>query len=128
MPVEGDGISYSGIVWFVVVLTVVTVGCQILMWGLFAFMQNRAESTDAVRSPVQPALVQPGIQNGQIIGSPERPQPLMLVDEPTVLHDFRERELQSLTTYGWVDRNAGTVRIPIDRAKQLLLERGLPTR
>ena len=33
-----------------------------------------------------------------------------------------------LTTYGWVDKNAGTVRIPIDRAKELLLERGLPVR
>lgn len=128
MPVEGDGVSYSGIIWFVVVLTVVTVGCQLLMWGLFAFMQNQVESTDVVRSPVQPALVEPGIQDGRIVGSPERPQPSMLVDEPSVLLQFRQHEQELLTTYGWVDKNTGTVRIPIERAKQLLLERGLPTR
>jgi hypothetical protein len=35
---------------------------------------------------------------------------------------------QRLTTYGWVDRNAGKVHIPIERAIQLTAERGLPTR
>jgi hypothetical protein len=30
-----------------------------------------------------------------------------------------------LTTYGYTDKNAGTYRIPIDRAKDLLLERNL---
>jgi hypothetical protein len=33
-----------------------------------------------------------------------------------------------LNEYGWVDRNAGTVHIPIDQAKELLLQRGLPSR
>ncbi|MEP7071670.1 MAG: hypothetical protein ABI839_04735 [Verrucomicrobiota bacterium] len=35
----------------------------------------------------------------------------------------REKELHS---YGWVDRKAGVARIPIERAMELLLERGLP--
>jgi hypothetical protein len=33
-----------------------------------------------------------------------------------------------LVGYGWVDREAGIVRLPIERAMELLLERGLPTR
>ena len=33
-----------------------------------------------------------------------------------------------LTTYGWVDRQAGVVRIPIDVAMQQVLEEGLPVR
>jgi len=33
-----------------------------------------------------------------------------------------------LSTYGWTDKNAGVVRIPIDRAMELQLERGFPTR
>jgi hypothetical protein len=41
------------------------------------------------------------------------------------LHAWEDRVL---TTYAWVDRNAGTVRIPVDRAKDLALERGLPAR
>jgi len=41
---------------------------------------------------------------------------------------MRAREDEILTTYGWVDRNAGIVRIPIDAAMKLTLERGLPAR
>jgi hypothetical protein len=33
---------------------------------------------------------------------------------------------QELETYSWEDRKAGTVRIPIERAMDLLLQRGLP--
>jgi hypothetical protein len=33
-----------------------------------------------------------------------------------------------LDNYGWVDKNAGIVRIPIDEAIRLTLQRGLPTR
>jgi hypothetical protein len=33
-----------------------------------------------------------------------------------------------LSSYGWLDRNAGVVRIPIDRAMKMTVERGLPVR
>ena len=41
---------------------------------------------------------------------------------------MRAAEQQVLTTYGWVDRNAGVVRIPIDEAMKLAIQRGLPAR
>lgn len=41
---------------------------------------------------------------------------------------LRLREERILSTYGWTDETAGTVRIPIDRAVELLLKRGLPVR
>ena len=37
-------------------------------------------------------------------------------------------EDELLTVYGWVDKNAGIVRIPIDEAMKLTLQRGLPAR
>jgi hypothetical protein len=43
-----------------------------------------------------------------------------------VLHNLRESEKARLTSYGWVDRKAGTVRIPIERAMDLVAERGVP--
>jgi len=36
---------------------------------------------------------------------------------------LREQELQMLDSYGWVDRDNGVARIPIDRAMRLMLER-----
>ncbi len=36
------------------------------------------------------------------------------------------RDLQQLTSYGWVNKSAGIVHIPIARAMELLVQRGLP--
>lgn len=44
------------------------------------------------------------------------------------LGELREAEEQFLTTYGWVNEDAGVVHIPIERAMDLVAERGLPTR
>jgi hypothetical protein len=41
---------------------------------------------------------------------------------------LREQEDAILTTYGWVDRQAGIARIPIDVAMTQVLEEGLPVR
>jgi hypothetical protein len=54
--------------------------------------------------------------------------PALLVDEPVNLKAFRETETQALHSYGWVNESAQTVRLTIDRAKELVLERGLPAR
>jgi hypothetical protein len=115
-PVEGDGISYSGIVWFVVVLTVTTVGCQLLMVGLFAYLDHRSANEAVPR----PALAAPA---GQL-----PPAPTLLLDEPGNLQTFRKGEQGALTTYDWVDKETGVVRLPIDRAKELILERGFAVR
>jgi hypothetical protein len=42
--------------------------------------------------------------------------------------DFRQQENAELNGYGWIDRNAGTVHIPISEAMRLTVERGLPSR
>jgi hypothetical protein len=128
-PVEGDGVSYSGIVWFIVILTATTIACQLIVWAGFEFMEWRVARSDPARPPLAAERAQPAIEGGRIITStPESPQPALLVNEPTALSAYRAAEAASLSGYAWIDRNAGTVRIPIDRAKTLLLERGLPAR
>jgi hypothetical protein len=54
------------------------------------------------------------------------PQPRLLTKPGASLAELRAAEDADLNSYGWVDRSAGMARIPIDRAMQLLLERGLP--
>lgn len=43
-------------------------------------------------------------------------------------YEFQLQEQHLARTYGWVDRGAGTVRIPIDEAMRLALSRGLASR
>ena len=42
------------------------------------------------------------------------------------LEQVRHRESDLLHSYGWVDRDAGIARIPIDRAMAILAGRGWP--
>ena len=56
----------------------------------------------------------------------EFPEPRLEVKPGATLAEFRAAEDSDLNSYGWIDRNAGIVRIPIDRAMQLIGERGLP--
>lgn len=131
-PVEGDGVSYSGIVWFVIILAVTTLVCQGLMYVLLSTFKYQTAVVPV--SPVAAATTERMATEGRVyptvtsIGSTAGPRPNLLVNEPANLAAFRAQEHEALTTYGWMDKNAGVVRIPIERAKDLLLERGLPVR
>jgi hypothetical protein len=56
------------------------------------------------------------------------PFPQLQVSPGADMIQFRAAEDAKLNGYGWVDRQTGIVRIPVDRAMDLLAERGLPTR
>lgn len=45
---------------------------------------------------------------------------------PEPLKRLRAWEDEQLSTYGWVDRNDGIVRIPIERAMEIVVNEGLP--
>ena len=52
-------------------------------------------------------------------------EPRVEVDPPRVKIELDKIEAHVLTSYDWVDEEAGVVRIPIDRAIKLLAKRGL---
>jgi len=133
-PVESDGVSYSGIVWFVVILTVVTLTCQILIWVLLRAMQHQAPDASTAAAALAQPVGDRQAHEGRVypdmvsIGNGSSPAPKLLVKEPANLAEFRAHENEILTTYGVADPETGAYRIPIDRAKEMLLKRGLPVR
>lgn len=56
------------------------------------------------------------------------PPPLLQEHSGLELQNYLKQEHQALDSYGWVDRKSGVVRIPISRAMDLLLQKGLPVR
>jgi hypothetical protein len=69
----------------------------------------------------------------------EPPSPLVVVPEPTpgprleiqpgrALQVMREQEEAHLKAYGWIDQEKGIVHIPIERAMEILIKKGLPAR
>jgi len=133
-PVEGDGISYSGLIWFMVVIAITTIGCQLLMWVLLLAFQHQAAASQVPTAPLATAVTERQAPVGRVypdmhsVGLTNGPQPRLLVNEPANLAELRTHEHEILTTYGWMDQSAGVVRLPIERAKELILERGLPVR
>jgi hypothetical protein len=58
----------------------------------------------------------------------EPPEPRLQASPALDLRELQAREHERLSTYGWVDRQAGVVHLPIERAMELVAEEGLPVR
>jgi hypothetical protein len=54
--------------------------------------------------------------------------PRLQVSPKWDLQEFRAQEDKELLTYGWINRTAGIVRVPIQRAMDLVLAQGLKSR
>ena len=93
-PVEEDGVSYRGIVWFVVILVATTVFCQLLVWGMFALSRSRVSQAEAPRAP----LATPAPGHLELPRLP--PGPNLLTNEPMNLRTFVTYEDNMLSTYG----------------------------
>ncbi len=102
---------------FVVGFISIAIILHLLLWWLFGVLV-RAQPEVRV-SPLarqMPLPPEPQLQ-GSII------HPALPADD---LLAMRQRERSILETYGWVDRAKGIVRIPIDQAMRLTIQRGLP--
>jgi hypothetical protein len=98
-----------------VALAVVAGLVCVLVYGIFYFLADHPA-----------ALPRP---NPMAAGAPQIPPEPRIEEHPAIqLQDLRAHEDSILSTYGWSDKSAGIVRIPVDRAMELTLQRGFPTR
>jgi hypothetical protein len=102
---------------FAVALMLVAAAALVLLLGLFRYLLSREGGPPVGRSQV--AASEP---------SKAFPQPQLQETEVLDLKAIRAAEDQVLNGYAWMDPEKGVVRIPISRAMDLLVERGLPSR
>jgi len=112
---EERDFSIRLVVAFALALAVFGVASHYLIQALFSKYRAREGRRDAPAPPLRASRVEP-------------PPPRLQADPVLDLGALRAREERELSTYGWVDRERGTVRVPIDRAMKRLVERGLPAR
>jgi hypothetical protein len=110
---EKSEAELAPIVKFTVVLVVVSLVVLAAMRLLFDRLTQRDEARDTPRHPLAAERELP-------------PAPRLQVTPALDLEAFRAARARELETYGWIDRDAGTVRVPIERAIDLVLEKGLP--
>jgi hypothetical protein len=132
---ERRDIGVAGVLYFLLALLVAGGIVHFIVQGVFHYLDNRYETSQPPVSPLvknAPSDTRriPPQYNGdyQKYLQDQFPAPQLEINERTELNDIRLREENILSTYGWADQNAGTVHIPIDRAMDLLAQRGLPVR
>lgn len=96
-----------------VLATVVALALVPILKGMVA----RQAKSDVAPPPI------PGFEPGR-----QAPQPRLQGEPFGDWAALKARQESLLGSYGWVDEPAGVARIPIDRAMQLLVARGLPAR
>jgi hypothetical protein len=81
---------------------------------------------DYLKSHQKYEPAQSAISRGRVLPPPGMPQ---LQAHPDVdLQVYLKNQREILDSYGWVDRKKDVVRIPIQRAMNILLQQGLPVR
>jgi hypothetical protein len=69
-----------------------------------------------------------GVRGAPMAVTPPSPPGPRLQASPTQdMQDMLQAENAQLHSYGWVDRSAGMVRMPIDRAMEFVVRQGLPS-
>ena len=117
-PDDGPGYETRDVAFRPIVLTAIfLVVLSLATVWLMAVLERRLVARDTARSAPPSALA-------ESYGRSEPPAPRLQDHALRDLAALRERDRLLLETYGWVDRGAGRVRIPVEQALQLLVAEG----
>jgi hypothetical protein len=129
--VESSSIQPRPILMFLIILGVATAFVFVVVkgldWGLRKMdAENQGQAATQVESQSRRLPPEPLLQ-----GAPGRGS-TATKDEPTDLpleemERVRKETNEKANSYGWVDKPTGVARIPIDRAKEMIAEKGLPS-
>jgi len=117
-PVGGPGyerrdVNLRAILWLIFSVGVLIVGSAVGLRFLQRTYESQAQRTDVPLSPLQAEDQTP-------------PAPRLQNTPIRDFDDYRAEQDAQLESYGWINKEQGTVRLPVARAMELALERGLP--
>jgi hypothetical protein len=111
---EANNLVVRGLIIFAVSLAALTIVVEL---ALTLMMHDFARADSQER-----ALAPPELKDDAGLF----PAPRLQADPSAELAKLKRDELDRLGSYGWVDERAQIAHIPIDRALDILVERGLP--
>jgi hypothetical protein len=109
---ERSDVSGRGAAWFAVSLVV-----GVALAGLFVWWMQAHLDHSGLVWPHQPTPATPQFR---------APKPVLQTGPTGDLAAFRAAEDKALQSCEWMDQNKGVIRIPLERAKEIILKRGLP--
>jgi hypothetical protein len=112
-------VSFKGVIFFLIGLVITGVLIHVGQGYFFSELENETTLSDrrAMQQHVLPSVA---------ASHTYFPAPREQISPRLDLLSLRAQEEAELNSYGWIDPKAGVVRIPIDRALELVSQRGLP--
>jgi hypothetical protein len=121
-----DDLNVWAVIKFAIGILILGIVAYIALYGMLKLFEHRRLASQ------RPA---PAMARGAEERLPPPPRLQMMPGSPSEfktpdydMRVMREEEEKRLTTYGWVNKEAGIARIPIDEAMKRVLEKGLPTK
>ncbi len=106
---------FKTIFWSGIALALLVLFALAINFAVFSVLKERREKAMVPPPPLAPARELP-------------PAPRLQVAPEMDLQRFLAQEDSLASTYGWVVKEAGVVRIPVERAMELMLKTGFPVR
>ncbi len=114
---EPYDVDVGAILRWGVVLVVLVVVSALASWVFFDVLASYENARDPELAPM-----------AKLRGLEVPPEPRLQVAPNQDLQRMLGAEGATLSGYGWVDEKKGIVRVPVERAMELVLKDGLPTR
>ena len=107
-------IGYKFASWLVVAM-LISAG---IVYGAFKLFERQKQAADMLAQKYPLAA---GVHK-------DPPAPNLQNQPFKDIYQLRQSETEKLTSYAWIDKGGGVTRIPIDRAMEMMLQRGFPAR
>ena len=131
---EREDLSTRSVFIFMIGLAIIGLVIYFIIVGMYSFLDRYEHEQMTTASPLSTSTE---VSSRRIEYAPgqgdyvdrkfkENGAPMLEHDERGQFGDFLLKQEQQLNSYGWVDEQAGIAHIPIERAMQLTVERGLP--
>lgn len=133
---EKSDVKVTGIIVFLTALLIFVAVIGLLAYGMGKVINARMDKEDGPTNKWSSTVNvralgnmpnNPELQHQVAELTQKFPAPRLEIDDGDQdLADLHEREDLLLNYYSWVDQPKGTVRIPIERAMEIIAQRGLP--
>jgi hypothetical protein len=111
---QKSDINVRVVTWAAIGLMISVMAVCVTVGGLFSLFKRQYRSVSAPSGITIPGRLPPA--------------PRLQTNPTADLQQLLNADNAKLNSYGWIDKSAGVIRIPIDRAMDLLAQRGLPAR
>jgi len=126
---EHEDLATRGVFAFLFGLAAVGIVIYFIIVGMYTFLDNYERSQMSTASPLvttKGAMSRVVTQDDMDKAFKDNGAPMLETNERGQFRDFLVNQENQLNTYGWVDDKAGIAHIPIERAMELMVQRGVP--